>query len=141
MRLATFLLVLGVPALDVALDVFLVRRYGFLPVLVYLAVALVLGALALRWAGPITLVRATKRLGGGELPARELLDGLLMLAGGLYLAFPGPASDVLAAFLVVPGLRKLPRWWLSRSFRARHVRVEGAPRAGGPIDVDDYRVR
>ena len=134
------LLVLGVPVADVVLDVwaFTSGPWPALWVAGYLLAAFVLGVLVLRYAGPITLVRATRRLQQGEMPGREMLDGILMLVGGLWLLFPGPVSDVLALVCIVPLLRRIPRTLLVRAFRGRRPPQDAAE--GRPIDVDEYRV-
>lgn len=135
------LLVLGVPVLDVVVDVWAFTTYPPLWVAGYLLAAFVLGVLVLRYAGPITLVRATRRLHKGEMPGKEMLDGLLMLVGGLWLLFPGPVSDVLAIVCIVPLLRRIPRTLIVRAFRGPTPAPAAAqPAEGVPIDIDDYRV-
>ncbi|HLE97136.1 MAG TPA: FxsA family protein [Candidatus Thermoplasmatota archaeon] len=139
MRWTLLVLFVGVPAADIALDVALVKAFGLFAVFTYLVVAALLGLVVLRYAGPITLVRATARVQKGQTPGRELVDGILLLAGGLYLLFPGPVSDALAVMLVTPGLRKLPRWWLARAFFGNRS-SQATTTEGGPVDVDEYRV-
>lgn len=137
------LLVLGVPVADVVLDVWAFTS-GPWPawwVAAYLLGAFVAGVLVLRYAGPITLVRATRRLEKGQVPGKEMLDGLLMLVGGLWLVFPGPVSDVLALVCIVPLLRRIPRTLIVRAFRGkRPPPTPERPAEGVPIDIDDYRV-
>lgn len=126
-------LTVGVPVADVVLDVLLFRRYPPFAVALYLLVALLAGLVVLRYAGPITLVRAAKRLQAGETPGRELVDGLLLVAGGLYLLFPGPVSDLLAVFLVTPFLRRLPRFFVARALARRMPRET-------TVEVESYRI-
>lgn len=141
MRVLVPLLVLGVPVADVVLDVWAFRTYPALWVAGYLLAAFVLGFVVLRYAGPITLVRAARRLRKGEIPGRELVDGLLMVVGGLWLIFPGPASDVLALVCIVPFVRRVPRGMIARAFRVdRRGPAPEARAEGEPIEISDYKV-
>jgi UPF0716 protein FxsA len=73
----------------------------------------------------------------GRSPGREVLDGALILLGGLLLIVPGFLSDVLGAIALLPPTRSLLRGQLARHIQSRFVvqatRFTGA---SGPYDVD-----
>ena len=73
----------------------------------------------------------------GRSPGREVLDGALILIGGLLLIVPGFLSDLLAAVALLPPTRSLVRGQLARHLQSRFV--VGATRfagGSGPYDVD-----
>ncbi len=78
----------------------------------------------------------------GELPARELFDGLCLLVAGALLLTPGFVTDSLGALLFVPPLRDVLRRAIGRYLAARaetQVFVDGneirrQPPGGRTID-------
>ena len=76
-------------------------------------------------------------MSAGRSPGREVLDGALILIGGLLLIVPGFLSDVLGAIALLPPTRALLRGQLARNLQSRFVvsatRFTGA---SGPYDVD-----
>jgi UPF0716 protein FxsA len=76
------------------------------------------GAWLVRHQGFRTAWRVHEAMGRGELPALELLEGMLLLPAGLLLLFPGFASDLLGFLLLLPPLR---RWLLLRWLRRQGI--------------------
>ncbi len=66
-----------------------------------------LGPFAIRRVGLGVLTRTQKRLAGGELPTRELLDGVLVLTGGAMICLPGFLSGGLGLLLMVGPVRDI----------------------------------
>jgi UPF0716 protein FxsA len=77
-----------------------------------------LGPFVIRRAGSGVLARAQDRLSGGELPTREVLDGVLVLAGGVMICVPGFISGTLGLLLMVGPVRDVVvrggGYWLGR---------------------------
>src|SRR5699024_8600102 len=67
----------------------------------------------------------------GRAPAREVMDGALVLFGGALLLTPGFLSDVLGMVLLLPPTRALVRAALVRRFAGRMVASMAGPRSGG----------
>ncbi len=53
------------------------------------------------------LVRTQERLARGEVPTRELLDGLVILIGGLFICVPGFVGDAIGLLLMIGPVRHL----------------------------------
>lgn len=94
-----------VPVLELYLLIQVGSEIGALAVMGLLLATAAAGLLLLRYQGFSLVRRAQAAVARGELPARELLDGLLVLAAGLLLVFPGFLTDVLALALLLPWLR------------------------------------
>lgn len=67
----------------------------------------VLGILVLRLAGLSTLLGIRQKIVSGESPNSEMMNGLLLGAGGFLLLLPGLLGDVIGALLIIPSTRTL----------------------------------
>ena len=80
---------------------------GALTTVALVALTAIVGAALLRQQGVSTLWRAQNRLNSGELPAQEILEGLLLAVGGALLLTPGFITDSIGFACLLPGLRQL----------------------------------
>ena len=69
------------------------------------------GAALARNQGLATLSKARASIERGAIPSGELLDGALILSGGLMLVAPGVITDLLGLALLVPQTRSVIRSW------------------------------
>src|SRR5205823_6229622 len=74
----------------------------------------VLGSVLMRSQGRAAWRRFTEATAAGRVPAREVLDGVLVIFGGALLLTPGFISDVLGVALLLPPSRALVRRGLAR---------------------------
>ena len=84
----------------------------------------VIGAWLLRQQGLATLLKASQRLNSGELPAREVAEGLILAVGGALLLTPGFITDTVGFLCLIPGTRH----WLAAQALKRMV-VAGRSRS------------
>ena len=118
------LALLGIPVAEIF---FIIRVAGDLgiPETIGLLVAVsVVGAWLVRRSGLGVLRQIRERLARGEIPAKELVDGLLILVGGLLMLTPGFLTDALGLLLLLPPTRLALRALLVRRFSKR-LRVAG----------------
>jgi UPF0716 protein FxsA len=128
-----FLFLWPVAELFVAIQV--AHLIGILDTIVLLIVTWPLGSWALRSQGRAAWRRLGAAVAAGRRPAREVLDGALVLAGGLLLIVPGFITDVIGVLLLAPPTRALARGLLGRNLGSRVV--ARVTRAGTqPYDVD-----
>ena len=66
----------------------------------------ILGAALLRTQGISTLAKVQKNINRGQLPATELIEGLILLISGVLLLTPGFFTDMLGFLALVPILRQ-----------------------------------
>jgi len=95
---------------------------GALATILLLMLGGIAGVLLMRLAGFATAWRARERLARGELPEREMLQGMLVAVGGGLLFLPGFISDALALVILFPPTRKLLFGTLTRRIEARAQR-------------------
>lgn len=94
-------------AVEVYVLIEVARAIGVAPAILALLVISASGPWLVRRAGFGVWRRTQERLAAGELPGREGLDTIVLLAGGLLLCIPGFVTDVLGALLLVPPIRQL----------------------------------
>jgi UPF0716 protein FxsA len=78
--------------------------------------------------------RFNAAVAAGRPPAREVLDGVLVIFGGAFLITPGFLTDVLGLVLLLPPTRALVRRLIVRHFSGRVVTTvfgRGAPGGAG----------
>ncbi|WP_210712321.1 FxsA family protein [Pseudomonas sp. MWU349] len=101
------LLFLLFPVLELFVFVKVSAAIGFFPALLLMILGSMLGVLVLRVAGLATALRARESLNRGELPAQQMLEGLMLALGGGLLILPGFISDVFGLLMLLPISRRL----------------------------------
>jgi UPF0716 protein FxsA len=99
-----FLLFVGA---EIAAFVAVAERIGFLWALGILIVVSALGPFVVRRVGIGVLAHTQQRLARGEVPTREVLDGLVVLVAGVMICIPGFIGDALGLLLMIGPLRHL----------------------------------
>ncbi len=69
----------------------------------------ILGGAVVKYQGMQTLRAAHETLQRGELPSKELFDGLCLVAAGATLITPGFITDALGFALLIPAFRTIIR--------------------------------
>jgi UPF0716 protein FxsA len=101
------LLFLLFPVLELFILVRVGMSIGFFWTFLLVLATSVLGFFVMRVAGFATALRARESLSRGELPARQMLEGLMVAVGGGLLLLPGFISDVLGVICLLPITRRL----------------------------------
>ena len=130
-----------VPIVEIAVFIEVGGAVGLWPTLGVVVATAIAGAALLRYQGLATLARARAALARNEMPLREVIDGVFLLAAGLLLLTPGFVTDGAGFLLFVPGVRTVLRAFLARRLAASGMGAPGAPggRRGATID-GEYRV-
>ena len=74
---------------------------GVLPTIALLILDSLLGAMLMRSQGRRAWVRFNMAVSEGRVPAREAIDGLLVVFGGALLLTPGFVSDIFGAIFLL----------------------------------------
>jgi UPF0716 protein FxsA len=109
-------LFIGLPLLELAILVKLGEVIGFWPTIGVVIVTGILGASLARAQGFMVYTRIQSELAAGRIPAGELVDGLLILIGGIVLLTPGLLTDLFGFALLIPWMRVFFKGWLQRKF-------------------------
>lgn len=139
MMLLLVLLFVVVPVLELAVIIQVGSWLGVLPTIGLLVADSLLGAWLLRQQGRGAWRRLNEAIFAGRVPARETVDGALIILGGALLLTPGFITDIAGIALLVPPTRALIRpllvRWAGRRMTVAAMTVR-APRPGGGFDVD-----
>ena len=129
-----------VPLVEMYVLIKVGEQIGALPTVGLVVLTAVIGVALLRQQGLSTLTRGVSRLQRGEMPAREMLEGLLLAVGGALLLTPGFVTDALGFLLLIPWSRQavasyvFDRWIVSSVI---DVGLGGVQRGD---DIDDRDV-
>lgn len=134
------LLFLLVPVAEIYLLIKVGQEIGALPTIGLVVATAVLGAWLLRQQGLSTLMRAREMLDRGELPALQLLEGVILLVGGAMLLTPGFVTDVIGFACLVPALRQaLVRQVVARGHWVRVETPADSERPGNRVIEGEFR--
>ena len=115
-----------VPILELYVLIQIGQAIGILPTIALLILDSVLGAALMRSQGRAAWMRFNRALAEGRVPAREVIDGVLVIFGGALLLTPGFLSDILGLILLLPPTRALVRRLLVARFGGRLVETAAA---------------
>ena len=118
-----------VPIAELAVIIQVGQEIGVWWTIAILVLDSVLGSLLMRSQGRIAWRRFNEALQAGRPPAREVLDGVLVIFGGAFLLTPGFITDIFGLLLLIPPTRAVVRRLLvrrlGRRVRARRSRPRG----------------
>jgi UPF0716 protein FxsA len=134
--LFAFILFIGLPILEIYVIIQVGQAIGALPTIALLILDSLFGAWLMRSQGRAVWRRFAAALEEGRPPAREVLDGALVIVGGALQLAPGFVTDAFGFFLVIPPTRALVRRALVRRLARRGAMRVGlwaaGRRSGGP---------
>ncbi len=103
MRLVLIFIV--VPLIEILLLIEIGSRIGAFNTILVIVLTAILGASMMRQQG-FTIMRNIQRdLSQGRMPTGELINGALVLVGGIVLLTPGFFTDAVGFILLIPATR------------------------------------
>ena len=157
MGFLVFAVLLGVPALEIAVFIEVGGVLGVWWTLALIVATAAAGSALLRAQGLATLARVQASLDRNEAPVADLFDGLCVLVAGVLLLTPGFVTDAVGLVLFIPPVRWLLMGWAWQALARRggfggwtrrwgtgdgvidaeYRVVQPGPREGGDADKDD----
>lgn len=110
-----------IPLVEIALFIEIGGVIGVAPTIILIIVTAILGAALLRLQGLMTIKRVQDSLNQGQLPAIELLEGMILLISGAFLLTPGFFTDALGFAVLVPAVRRAVALWLVNKATVIHA--------------------
>ncbi|SJN57401.1 phage T7 F exclusion suppressor FxsA [Vibrio ruber DSM 16370] len=131
-------LFIAVPIIEIGLFIQVGGYLGLWPTIGLVLITAFVGASLVRSQGLQTLLTVQQRLQAGELPAQQILEGVLLAVAGVLLLTPGFMTDFMGMFVLLPG----PRAMLARKLMAKVViqgNVQQPFGTGEPHDRQSHR--
>jgi UPF0716 protein FxsA len=107
----------AMPIIEIAVLLRIGSALGWFPTLAIVILTAILGTTMLRQQGLATLNIAKQRMSSGEMPAQQLLEGVILMIGGVLLLTPGFVTDAFGFACLIPFSRR----WLAARIAARSV--------------------
>ena len=124
-----FLLFLAVPMVEIYFLIKVGNVIGAIPTIGLVVFTALLGAMLLRFQGLRTLQKTRLTMAKGQVPALEMMEGVLLVLAGALLLTPGFVTDAIGFLLLMPPLRQaLVHWFIRKSA----IQTTGFPGAGKP---------
>ena len=79
----------------------------------------IIGAFLVQREGLKIWLKLQNELIQGRMPGNQLIDGVLILIGGIMLLVPGIITDLIGLTLLAPFTRPLYRVWLKKKFERK----------------------
>ncbi len=129
-RIALFLILVGVPILEIALFIQVGGVIGLWPTLAIVVLTAFAGTVLMRVQGLQALAQLRGSLEHGANPVGPIAHGAMILVAGILLLTPGFFTDAVGLSLLVPPVRKSIIRWGANTIRLQtvHVRTDPAPR-------------
>lgn len=96
----------AVPVIEIYLLLKVGGAIGAIPTILMIIGTAVLGAAMLRVQGISTLLRVQNTMQQGEIPAIEVMEGLILLVSGALLLTPGFFTDTIGFIALIPVARR-----------------------------------
>jgi UPF0716 protein FxsA len=125
------LLFIVIPLVEIYVAVQVSHVIGGLNTIGLLLLVSIAGVWLTKAAGFGVISRIRQQLAAKRMPTNELIDGGLVLTGGVLLVVPGFVTGVVGLLLLFPPTRVLARSALKRRFQGR-VTYLGGSGLGGP---------
>ncbi len=101
-----FVLFIIVPIVEITLLINVGQAIGAWNTVGLVLLSAFIGVNMLRYQGFSTLSRAQQRMSVGELPGREMVEGIVLAVGGALLLTPGFVTDVIGFLCLIPYTRQ-----------------------------------
>lgn len=102
-----FLVFIIVPIIEITVLINVGEMIGTWNTVGLVLLSAFIGVNMLRYQGISTLTRAQAKMNAGEMPANEMVEGIILAVGGALLVTPGFVTDVIGFCCLIPITRKL----------------------------------
>jgi UPF0716 protein FxsA len=112
-------LFIGLPIVELALLFELHGLVGFLPTVLLVLLTGIAGAALVRRQGIAIVLKIQRELSVGNVPAPQMIDGVMILMAGALLVTPGLITDASGFLLLIPFVREKIRFWLKKKLEEK----------------------
>jgi len=110
-------LFISLPLIELALLLRIHDIIGLGPTLLLVILTGVIGAILVKRQGIGILQQIQSEIARGNLPAAQLMDGVMILIAGTFLITPGVLTDATGFLLLIPSIRKKIRFRIRKKLK------------------------
>ncbi|CAM3089127.1 FxsA family protein [Vibrio neptunius] len=138
------LMFIFVPIIEIGLFISVGGYLGLWPTIALVLITAFVGASLVRSQGLQTLMSVQNRLQQGELPAQQIVEGVMLAVSGVLLLTPGFMTDALGMLVLLPAPRAAMAKYLMSKMTVQSVGggFQGGFGSGnfqqGPFDQDPF---
>lgn len=111
-----FLLFIIIPIIEITLLINVGQMIGIVYTIGLVLLSAFIGVNMLRIQSLSTLMKAQERMNQGEIPGKEMAEGIVLAVGGALLVTPGFVTDVVGFCCLIPWTRVAIVHFLSQRF-------------------------
>ena len=127
-------LFIGLPIIELAVLLKVHEIFHFWPTFLLVILTGALGLTLVKRQGIAIIQKIQQEMERGNVPAPQMIDGVMILIAGAFLMTPGLITDVTGFLLLVPFVREQIRFWLKKKLEEKinrgYIQVNGR----GPRD-------
>ena len=113
-----------IPIIELALLIEIGSYIGVIPTIFLVVITGIVGATLARNQGMIIIRKIQNKLSTGEIPTSDMIEGLLILIGGVTLLTPGILTDITGFLLIIPFTRPFFANIAINIFK-KHIKTKG----------------
>jgi UPF0716 protein FxsA len=126
--------------LEISVFILVGGQIGLWATLGFVLLTAILGTILLRWQGLATVNRLRNEFAAGQMPARAMGDGAMLILAGVLLLTPGFVTDAIGFSLFIPAVRSaIFSFFASRVKFTSTASHFGNGTMGGGANSDPYR--
>ena len=110
------LIFITIPIIEIAVLLKLDNAIGLGQTIFLIFVTGIIGAWLVRQQGISIIFQIRKELTNGKIPAKQMIDGVMVLIAGAVLITPGLITDIAGFLLLIPYTRNFIRKWIRFKF-------------------------
>ena len=133
-----FLVFFSIPIVEMYLLIEVAERIEVLPTILLVMLTAVVGVSLIRQQGLSTLTKGIRRLNHAEIPAAEIIEGVLLAVAGAFLITPGFLTDFIGFMIIIPMIRRITALMLLKRMAVRaNFRTNGSDLGDGSNKTRD----
>ncbi|WP_416198424.1 MAG: FxsA cytoplasmic membrane protein [Sporanaerobacter sp.] len=111
-KILTF--IIAMPIIDLYILVKASKSMGFWTTVMLIIVTGIAGYYLARSEGKVVISSINRELSRGRIPSDDLLTGVSILIGGIFLVVPGILTDIIGITMILPGTRDLYKKYIKK---------------------------
>jgi UPF0716 protein FxsA len=112
-------LFIGLPMAELAVLLKVHEVFHFWPTFLLVISTGVVGSFLVKWQGLSLLLEIQREMADGNIPAPQMMDGVMILVAGAFLITPGLITDTAGFLLLIPFVRQQIRFWLRKKLEEK----------------------